>query len=308
LPAPVANNKGRIMALWLYRLGRFSAHRAWVVIATWAVLMGLVGGAAALFMGPMSNNFQIPGTETQQMADKLQADLPEAAGGTGSVVFTSTDGKALTPAQEKAISAALVTVKTVPTVKGTIDPFLTTEGGQAQAAKLGEAIKSQAIGQGQLDAKKAQDAALPAGSPEAAAAAQQNAAKQATLDGQKAGNTIQQRSMEAASGLRLVSENGKAAIGQIQFSESMNAVTPANRQLVQDKLNTLNASGVTVDYSQEIVQDVSSLFGIAEVLGIAVAAAVLIIMLGTLIAAGLPLLMAIIGVGWQWASTTPCSL
>ena len=71
------------MALWLYKLGRFSARRAWLVIAAWAVIMGMVGGAAALFMGPMSNNFQIPGTETQQMADKLQAELPEASGGTG---------------------------------------------------------------------------------------------------------------------------------------------------------------------------------------------------------------------------------
>ncbi|MGA7205551.1 MAG: MMPL family transporter [Specibacter sp.] len=341
------------MALWLYRLGRFSARRAWVVIATWAVLMGLVGGAAALFMGPMSNNFQIPGTETQQMADKLKADLPEASGGSGSVVFTSTNGEALTPAQEKAISATLVTVKTVPTVKGTIDPFATTASladahtklaaGQTQLAageakladgkKTLDATRTQLAdgqskldaGQAGLDAQKAQMAAIPAGSDQAAAASAQLSAGQAQLDAQKAQLAAGQaqlaagqakydasakqittkkaelatgiRSADAASALKFVSENGKAAIGQIQFSESMNAVTPANRQLVQDKLNTLNSNGVTVDYSQEIVQDVSSLFGIAEVLGIAVAAAVLIIMLGTLIAAGLPLLMAVIGVG-----------
>ena len=52
-----------------------------------------------------------------------------------------------------------------------------------------------------------------------------------------------------------------------------------------------------VYYSKEIVQDLSSVFGIAEVIGLAVAAAVLLAMLGTLVAAGLPLLMAVLGVG-----------
>lgn len=341
------------MALWLYKLGRFSARRAWLVIAAWALIMGMVGGAAALFMGPMSNNFQIPGTETQQMADKLQADLPEASGGTGAVVFTTTNGEPFTQAQEQAITGALETVTTVPTVKGVIDPFLTTAqkaqgaaqladgakqlaAGEAQAAaekpKLDAAAAELAAGKAQLDAaqtqldkQKAQTAALPAGSPEAAGAAAQIAAGQAQLDAQKtqwqagqdaylagkakfdAGQATLaatkaelaagQRMADAAAGVLFVSENNKAAIGQIQFSESMNAVTPANRELVQEKLNTLDSSGITVSYSKEIVEDVSSLFGVSEVVGIAVAAAVLLIMLGTFVAAGLPLLMAVIGVG-----------
>ena len=356
-----------IMALWLYRLGRLSARRAWLVIAAWAVIMGMVGGAAALFMGPMSNNFQIPGTETQQMADKLQAQLPEASGGTGAVVFTSTNGEPLTPAQQKDITATLETVTGVPTVKGVIDPFLTTAAQQAGVAKLADGAKQLAAGeaqiaaekpaldaaaqqlaaakaqldageaqllagQAQLDAQKSQIAGLPAGSPQAAAAGAQLAGAQARLDAQtaqlaqkkaqwqagqdqyaagkakfdagaatltakKAELALGQRQADAASGIRFVSENGKAAIGQIQFTQSMNAVTPANRQLVQDKLNTLQSDGVSVSYSKEIVEDVSELFGVSEVVGIAVAAAVLLIMLGTFVAAGLPLLMAVVGVG-----------
>ncbi|MHA7269340.1 MMPL family transporter [Arthrobacter sp. HLT1-20] len=341
------------MALWLYKLGRFSARRAWLVIAAWALIMGMVGGAAALFMGPMSNNFQIPGTETQQMADKLQADLPEASGGTGAVVFTTTNGEPFTQAQQKAITEALETVTTVPTVKGVIDPFLTTSqkadgaaqladgatalaAGEAQAAaekpKLEAAAKELTAAkakldaaQAQLDAQKTQLAALPAGSPQAEAAAAQLAAAQAQLDAglkewqagqaaydagkakfdaglatlaeKKAELSAGQRMADAAADVLFVSENNKAAIGQIQFSESMNAVTPANRELVQEKLNTLDSSGITVSYSKEIVEDVSSLFGISEVVGIAVAAAVLLIMLGTFVAAGLPLLMAVVGVG-----------
>lgn len=285
------------MALWLYRLGRFSARRAWLVIASWVVIIGLVGGAAALFMGPTSNDFQLPGTETQQMADKLKAEMPEASGGTGSVVFTSTNGESFTSSQEKAITAAMETVTTVPSVRGVVDPFLTTAQKVAGAAQLAEGTKQLAAGQAKLDAQKAQVAALPAGSAQATAAAAQMSAGQATLDAQGAKLSVNQRTSDAAAGILFVSENNKAAIGQIQFTESMNGVTAANRQLVQDKLNTLDSSGVTVSYSKEIVEDVSEVFGVAEVLGIAVAAAVLLIMLGTFVAAGLPLIMAVVGVG-----------
>lgn len=335
------------MALWLYRLGRFSARRAWLVIAAWAVIMGLVGGAAVLFMGPMSNNFQIPGTETQQMADKLQQELPEASGGSGSVVFTSTDQREFTPDQKEAITAALESVTTVPSVKGVVDPFLTTAQQEAGAAELSEGAKKLASGeaeaaagkatldasaaqvnaakaqldaaQAQLDAQKAQLAGAPAEALAGLEAAQaqldaqvaqwqtgkdqldaglaQYEAGQATLEQSKAELAAGERTISATEGIRFVSENNMAAIGQIQFSESMNAVTPENRQLVQDKLNVLNGDGVTVSYSKDIVEDVSSLFGVAEIVGVAVAVAVLLIMLGTLWAAGLPLLMAIVGVG-----------
>ncbi|HET6242442.1 MAG TPA: MMPL family transporter, partial [Arthrobacter sp.] len=58
----------------------------------------------------------------------------------------------------------------------------------------------------------------------------------------------------------------------------------------------VSSANVTALASKDITEDISELFGIAEIIGIAVAALVLIIMLGTLIAAGLPLLMALVGV------------
>ena len=41
------------MASLLYRLGRFSARRAWLVIVAWVVILGLAGGAFALFGGTL---------------------------------------------------------------------------------------------------------------------------------------------------------------------------------------------------------------------------------------------------------------
>ena len=53
------------MATLLYRLGRFSARRAWLVIVAWVVILGLAGGAFALFGGTLTSAVSIPGTATQ---------------------------------------------------------------------------------------------------------------------------------------------------------------------------------------------------------------------------------------------------
>ena len=341
------------MALLLYRLGTFSFRRRWLVIGAWALIMVLVGAAAGIFHGQMSNNFQIPGTETQQMADKLKKDLPSASGGSGTIVFDSPDGKALTQPQRDAISQSLAKLKTVPDVQGTVDPFTTqatldgamgkiADGGQqldAAAAKLDagkpqleaaaaelDSSKAQLDAQQtQLDAQQAALAAAPAGTPGLAAKRAQLNQAQARLDAgrqqlaagqaeyeankktyddgvaqiaqKRAELSLGKQQAEASQGLRFVSQDGQAAIAQVQFSTSLNALTPEVRTEVQDIVNEASSTGVRVYPSKDITQDVSEIFGVAEVIGIAVAAAALIVMLGTLIAAGLPLLMAIIGVG-----------
>ncbi len=96
--------------------------------------------------------------------------------------------------------------------------------------------------------------------------------------------------------MRFVSEDGKAAIAQVQFKTSINGLEPRVRQEVQDIVREVSSAGVTALPSKEITEDVSEIFGVAEIVGIAVAALVLVIMLGTLVAAGLPLLMALLGV------------
>ncbi len=341
------------MALLLYRLGKFSFRRRWLVIGAWALIMVLVGASAGLFHGQMSNNFQIPGTETQQMADKLKKDLPSASGGSGTVVFASSDGKALTQSQRDAISQSLAKLKTVPNVQGIVDPFTTqatldgalakiADGQQqldAAAAKL-DAGKPQLdaaaaqlqSGKAQLDAEQSQLdqqqaalAAAPAGTPGVAvklsqlseaqtrldAGRQQLAAGQSQYDANKktyddgvaqvaqkrAELSLGKQQAEASQGLRFVSQDGQAAIAQVQFNSSLNGLSPQVRTEVQQIVNQAAGSGVKVYPSKDITQDVSEIFGVAEVIGIAVAAVALIVMLGTLLAAGLPLLMAIIGVG-----------
>ncbi|MBX7442721.1 MULTISPECIES: MMPL family transporter [unclassified Arthrobacter] len=309
------------MALLLYRLGTFSYRHRWLVISLWLAVLVAVGGSAAAFHGTLSNNFQIPGTETQRIADKLKQELPSASGGSATIVFEAPDG-GFTAESRAAVTDALKKLQTLPEVRGTVDPFAT----QAQVDQAGKAVtdgeQQLAAGQGQLDAARAQ---LEAGKAQLAAAEQQLtaagapaalvdaqlgqqkaalAAGQAKLDAgtqeleaNRAKLELGKRQAQAASAIRFVSEDNKAAVAQVQFKTSINGLGPVVRKQVQDIAHGTSAAGVTALASKEITEDISALFGTAEVVGIAVAALVLILMLGTLIAAGLPLLMAIIGVG-----------
>lgn len=308
------------MALMLYRLGKFSYRHRWLVISLWLAVMVAVGGAAAAFHGTLSNNFQIPGTETQQMADKLKTELPSSSGGSASVVFEANDAP-FSQAGKDAVTAALTKLETLPDVQGTVDPFATQaqldkavtdlaagkEQSAAGKAQLETAAAELAAGKAQLDAAEQQMAA--AGMPAAAIDARLGQQKAALVDGQakldagtqelEAGEAklaLGARQLEASKGLRFVSEDGKAAIAQVQFKTSINGLDPEVRQEVQDIVKEVSAANVTALPSKEISEDISELFGAAEIIGIAVAALVLIIMLGTLIAAGLPLLMAVVGV------------
>ncbi|MGY2743167.1 MMPL family transporter [Arthrobacter sp. UYCu723] len=308
------------MALLLYRLGKFSYRHRWLVISLWLAVMVAVGGAAAAFHGTLSNNFQIPGTETQQMADKLKKELPGSSGGSASIVFEANDAR-FSQAGKDAVSAALTKLKALPDVQGTVDPFATQAQLEEAAADLataqqqsaaGEAQLAQAAGEladgkSQLEAAEQQMAAdgLPAAAIEAQLG-QQKAALAAGQDKLDAGTkeretgngklALGQRQLDASRGMRFVSEDGKAAIAQVQFKTSINGLKPEVRQDVQDIVKEVSSAGVTALASKEITEDVSELFGISEILGIAIAALVLIVMLGTLIAAGLPLLMAVVGV------------
>ena len=101
----------------------------------------------------------------------------------------------------------------------------------------------------------------------------------------------------ATAATRLVSEDGTHAVVQVQFDDNAQSVPVDDRAQIPATADAaLAAAGLTASYSVEITQD-TSLIGPGEVLGLTVALVVLVITLGSLIAAGLPLLVALLGVG-----------
>lgn len=312
------------MASLLYKLGKFCYHQRRWVVTVWVAVLLAVGAAAAGLSGTLTNSFSIPGTESQRVLDQLASELPEATGGNGSIVFNAGD-QAFTDTQREAISEVLTEVGGVAGVESVLKPFETEQqlqdaaqeiadgGGQLDDARAELLAAEERLddSQAQLDAAQTQlEAAVNAGVPGAQQQRAQLEESQAQIDAGRAeleagrdeirANQAEleegQEQLELSSGVNVVSQDGSVSVARVQFEQEINAVSAETRQEVQDVVNAAEASGVSVDYSKEIVQDISEIFGAAEIIGVAMAAVVLLVMLGTLVAAGLPLLMAVIGV------------
>lgn len=165
-------------------------------------------------------------------------------------------------------------------------------------------------GQAQLDASLAEleagEAQLAEGEEQLEASRQQLAdGEQQITDGQaeidegREALAAGERMAELTDGMRVVNEAGTVAMTQVSVTGSeVASITPEIADEIQAVGNAIEAdSGVQVDFSQEFAMDLNSIFGPSEAVGLAVAAVVLIVMLGSLVAAGLPILMAFVGVG-----------
>ncbi len=95
---------------------------------------------------------------------------------------------------------------------------------------------------------------------------------------------------------RSLSPDGKVALAQVSYTVKGNELTDGDRQALLDSANAGRQAGFTVEFGGDAVQAVPAT-GATEGLGVAVAAVVLVITFGSLLAAGIPLLTALIGVG-----------
>ena len=296
------------MAKFLYRLGRGAATRAWAAVITWIVLLGLAGGAFAAFGGTLSNSFEIPGTETQQLADRLADELPEANQGMGTIVFSTEDGSQFTDEQKTEIGEALDAAADVDGMASAMNPFDAqadlddqrdqVEQGAEQLPQLIELRDS-----GRLDAA-VQAGMLPEGTT-AESVTQQEQQLQ-----------VGQDTMDMMGDYGFVSPEGSTAVATVNFDEDQMSIEQSTKDDLMAAVEDHPVDGVEVDYSTEIAQEMSAM-GAGEIVGVVVAVVVLLIMLRTAVGAALPVLTAFVGVGFstmlalslsgqvQMASVTP---
>lgn len=364
------------MARLLYKLGLFSAKRAWLVILSWVIILGTAVSLMVGFSGKLSSSMSIDGIPAQEVIDRLQESFPEAARGQGQAVFHKDDAP-FTEAEKQLISEALQETRSVYGVATVIDPFATAQdiADQRQELADGEAKLAEAEaeiadgkaeiesgraelekGQAELNSKKAELATTKAelegnlaqieagiaqmqasGAPasmlqpllqnqagvniglqQIAAGEAQIAAGQAEIDaGLKELEAAEAKIADGlaeieenrellAVGKRLavvtenfgtVSSNGLTAIATIQFTVPVNVVEDVTTKGVVEKLSELRDQGIQVEFSQSLTTSFGDLLGIGEIVGLITAAIVLFVMLGSLIAAGLPVISAILGVG-----------
>ena len=327
------------MAGLLYRIGRTSAGHPWRVITAWALVLVLAVGGYLAFGGTLMSTLSIPGTATDRLTQRLQDELPATSGGTGTVVFSRADGRAIDADQRAGIADAVAAAGDVDGVARVVDPFTTEEQRAAQAAQLDEGAAALAQGEQQLDAGQAQldanraqleaaqaplsaaraqleqsaasgaldavvalaqldaqQAGVDAGLAQLAAGQAEITAGRAELDAQRpqldAGRTL----LDLAADIRQVSQDGSAALATVLFEDPQFAVTPETKAAVLTAVEGAAPDGIDVAFSNELTSGVPDLGGASEAIGVGVAVVVLLVMLGSIVAAGLPLLMALLGV------------
>ncbi|WP_107765329.1 MMPL family transporter [Nocardioides terrigena] len=313
------------MASLLYRLGSAAARRPLAFVLAWVLVLGTVVGAMLSLQRPLTNEFELPDSEFAQVLADLGEQIPEVAGGTGTVVLYSEDG--FTAEQRDAIDATLAEWEDLPHVTGTVDPFATQaeldssdadlRDGRRQLIEGREEYEKGArqleqlrwlIGEGERDIARLQrtdpdNATLPAridGQAELEATLADGEARLADARGQLEDGERQYTDGATLRGLgdgvRLVSEDGTTALVQVRFDASMQEISPDDLALVPETGEQLADAGVEVDYGQELVFS-TEVGGIGEAIGIGVATVVLLVMLGSLVMAGMPLAVAFTGVG-----------
>ncbi|MFH8802307.1 MMPL family transporter [Streptomyces sp. NPDC017936] len=101
---------------------------------------------------------------------------------------------------------------------------------------------------------------------------------------------------------RAVSEDGTTAYATVTYEVGAADLTDASRDQLERAVDGARDAGLTVETGGDATDGGAGAGGPAEVIGIAVAAVVLLITFGSLAAAGLPLLTAVIGVGVSMAT------
>ncbi|MFF7681952.1 MMPL family transporter [Microbacterium sp. NPDC007973] len=172
-------------------------------------------------------------------------------------------------------------------------------------------------GQQQLDSARAQLEAAPL--PAAQKQAQLDAldGQQAQLDQQR--SALEQQQTQVTDGLaqiaaqeaqlddgaellsfadaiRLVSDDGSTAIVNVSFDQPRLELAEASKEAVVEHFTADPVAGVDVAFNTEISQGVPEILGVGEAIGVAIAAIVLVVVLGSLLAASFPIITALVGV------------
>ena len=119
----------------LERLGRFAARHHWWFIGGWVLLAVILVTYSGALKADTSDNFTIPGTESQTAFDLLQQDFPEVSGTAGTLVFQAQSGAITDPANAAVVNQVVQNVSGVPGVQPVVPSELNVPPIQfAQAA------------------------------------------------------------------------------------------------------------------------------------------------------------------------------
>jgi RND superfamily putative drug exporter len=199
-------------------------HRRTTVIGWLALLIGAFALSGAIGT-EYSNNFSLPGTESQRAADLLKRDFPAQAGDSDQIVFAVSHGLVTEAAVRARVVPMLEAVARLPHVTGVVSPF-------------------------------------------------------------------------SAKGAQQISQGGKIAFATVTFDERANLIPPSATERVISTAKSVASSQLQVALGGQAIEQVQKpSLGTATGIGLLAAMVVLFITFGSLLAMGLPIITALLGLG-----------
>ncbi|MEO6988183.1 MAG: MMPL family transporter [Aquihabitans sp.] len=209
------------MASYLYRLGHFCFRRRRWVLALWVGLLIATGALAAGLDGKTNDEFTMPGTESQEASDLLEARFASESGSSTQVVFAVKDGALDDPAQAEIINSTIAAMGEVEGVTMAIPPAITGA----------------------------------------------------------------------------ISEDGRVGLGFVQYPEAAMEVADATSDAVAEAAESARSQGLQVEFGGDVVPGQETEPPSSEAIGLIVAVIVLLVSFGSVLAMGLPIVTALLGLG-----------
>ena len=253
------------MAQMLYRLGRLTYLNRWKTLVVWLLLIAGMAAAAANLSQPLSNNFTIPGLESIEAQDKIKER------------FNTSDDALTAPTAKVIVQAPEGKTLEDSDVSADVDKLVTSLKDSGKLKDTDELVNPVMAAMGMKQ----------------------------QLTEQKAAQGIPQEQIDAdLKAISPLSEDKRTGTIDITFdAEKAADVTSEQRNAITTIISN-DSGNLTTAYSGNAFQDNESLGMQSELIGITVAAVVLIITFGSLVAAGLPLLTAVVGVAFGLMGVT----
>ena len=248
------------VAKLLFKLGRWSYVHKWRVIIAWLLLFGAAAGGAFSLMKPFTSEFAIDGTPAIDALDLLDQNFP----GQGNIA----------------------------TAPGVNLVFAAPEGQRVDQPEYMRAM-DQTVGYIEEHLEGIQNTTR-FGNPVAV-----NNELQTQLVAQMTGMGLpEERAKQDAYHLRMVSDDGRIAYTTFEFgAESSMSVDQADRDVVQQAMEIGRDAGLQVEAGGAGYGDPIEIKTTSEMVGMGVAFLVLVVTFGSLAAAVMPLISAVVGVG-----------
>lgn len=247
------------MSRFFYSIGKTAYSKPWIFIASWLLILGIIITAIVTNGVNTSSETRIDGTAAQDVLDELAEEYPAASGGQGSYLFEVPEGEAIDdPANAQALAMAANEIYNLDHVVNPMD-MIQDEEAMAQMQAMQEMMS-------QLPASEVNHRPF----------------------------IVQEMPVPGIQ----ISEDGTVALFQFQLTKTAEDLSEAEREELADAANIAqDNSSITVIPTGALQGVDIPIGGTHEIIGLAIAAVILVVTLGSLIAAGLPLVVALIGVG-----------